>query len=522
MDLSLNPSWRKVVEQQPFSSLAFIPQSGTGKDKSSLTQIKKHVMKDIGKARRKNVRKKLIEIPLEIPETIEDFNSTSSVEDLQLDYGLSTHIPGDVALREAPTDNRSSFEKPPSPSTAMVSAVRGSPWQEGFNTQIERLWVGLFDDRYNNTPPFRHAWLPLGLMDAASFHQVLSNAALDLMGLRKNSKIPETIESITHHSLAVKMVAQRVSSLNKATIDGVIAAISGICCYSFKTWNLDNWYTHMKGVREIIRLRGGIDSLNSNPRLRHCVSWSDIPGACSLDIKPMFPLPTISLSALPPVPLYHGISQTSLPAAYISNTWRSNYPRLFEIMQIMKDIRSFTLYTTREVRQNNGQIYHDGEFGPDHILPLIHRLLSLASDIHDEYHSPLQAVRLACILYLHEIRRLFGILAVVPDLHTTKLKALLEDETLDWTRLNLLKAWCIAMGAMESRGPKRQWFIQRLHMSMEELDIGTEEELETKLEQVLWYKDVHTLMFRELYGRVELPRVENNLMLPLIHCNLIA
>lgn len=34
-----------------------------------------------------------------------------------------------------------------------------------------------------------------------------------------------------------------------------------------------DWKTHMKGMRELVRLRGGIDELDSNEALRVTLSW---------------------------------------------------------------------------------------------------------------------------------------------------------------------------------------------------------------------------------------------------------
>jgi Fungal specific transcription factor domain len=97
----------------------------------------------------------------------------------------------------------------------------------------------VFDDRYGNTPPFRDAWLPVGLIDAATFHQVLSNAALNLASLRARDHTPETRESMLHHTKAVMLVKQNMSNKHTATSDSIIASITAFACYAVRSFLLE-------------------------------------------------------------------------------------------------------------------------------------------------------------------------------------------------------------------------------------------------------------------------------------------
>ena len=77
------------------------------------------------------------------------------------------------------------------------------------NRHARQLMDDVFDDRYGNTPPFRDAWMPIGMMGPAAFRQVLSSAALNLAYLRARQSAPENLESIRHHAEAVKLVTRR-------------------------------------------------------------------------------------------------------------------------------------------------------------------------------------------------------------------------------------------------------------------------------------------------------------------------
>lgn len=107
---------------------------------------------------------------------------------------------------------------------------------------IDRFLV--FDDRYGNTPPFRDAWLPVGMYDAATFHQVLSNAALNLASLRSRDLPAETHEAMLHHTKAVTLLKKSLSNKRTATSDNVIAGITAFACYAVREFLLSNILTY--------------------------------------------------------------------------------------------------------------------------------------------------------------------------------------------------------------------------------------------------------------------------------------
>jgi hypothetical protein len=70
-------------------------------------------------------------------------------------------------------------------------------------------YLAAFDDRYINIGAFRDACLPVAMVDPAAFHQVLSNALLNMSSRRAENNTRETNDCIKHHALAVKLVNER-------------------------------------------------------------------------------------------------------------------------------------------------------------------------------------------------------------------------------------------------------------------------------------------------------------------------
>lgn len=116
----------------------------------------------------------------------------------------------------------------------------------------------VFDERYGNTPPYRDAWLPVSLESAASFHQVLANAALNLASLQSKDSVPEQRESLYHHNTALRLVAMDLQDPKKSTSDGVLTSITAFACYSVSEFLLSVSYGAEKtfSMSSVIRLGG--------------------------------------------------------------------------------------------------------------------------------------------------------------------------------------------------------------------------------------------------------------------------
>lgn len=72
------------------------------------------------------------------------------------------------------------------------------------------------------------------MTNASTFHQVLSNAALNLASLRSRDVTPESRVSMMHHTKSVMLVKESMSDKRTATSDSVIASITAFACYSVR------------------------------------------------------------------------------------------------------------------------------------------------------------------------------------------------------------------------------------------------------------------------------------------------
>ena len=271
---------------------------------------------------------------------------------------------------------------------------------------------------------------------------------------------------------------------------------------------------HFDALKELVTLRGGFDTLYSNPILANVIFWYaaplsprnptdiirvDVCGSVTEVNKPNFPIPSQIISP----ELHQQDIPIPLLTTQISNAWRWKFPDQQEIMNIMNDCRSYTTQLKAEVKRTNGGIYSEGRFAAHGILPLLHRALCLESDMLDDSQQKCDAVRLGCMLYFAEIRRLFGIMGILSKYQTQKLRISLQSQEDDWGALDILKAWVLAMGCIESSGAERAWFFQRLQVSRGRLGIDTWDELQVQFRDILWYGHVHDTTFKEVVDGTE-------------------
>ncbi len=149
----------------------------------------------------------------------------------------------------------------------------------------------VFDERGGKASPLRVAWFQISILDAAAFHQLLSGAATYFNNLRNGDGLAVNGESLAHHTYSLQLANRQMSDVKVATTDGVISSIIGFACYyvrvppppksGLKTdvvikhliGDMINWRTHLDGLKAVIRLRGGIETLESNEYLKIMLSW---------------------------------------------------------------------------------------------------------------------------------------------------------------------------------------------------------------------------------------------------------
>ncbi|KAI9742129.1 MAG: hypothetical protein M1834_000519 [Cirrosporium novae-zelandiae] len=320
---------------------------------------------------------------------------------------------------------------------------------------------------------YREVWYPLSVGDPAAFHQVLSNFCLHLDYKQKMDGTYEKEGSIAHHALAVTSMTSRLSDPVFQISDGAIGTVIGFACRAHRVEDFERWHVHMNGLREIIRLRGGVDSLRSNEPLRLMLFFVDVIGCCAQDIPPFFPIPP-------------GTWEHSLSLSPHSSTTQI-------LTALSTTLHHFCSTTATTFPDSTALTY---------LSPLIHSLLPL-SNPYTTTNTPsqiLEHTRLSSLLTLAPLRRNSGIFPVVTRFQVAKLKkVLLESRESNWGEgeFKVLRLWGAVVGGLECEdsdgdgdGEKeegqREWFVEEVKGMLARLGDGEKIQMVREVEALIW------------------------------------
>jgi hypothetical protein len=120
--------------------------------------------------------------------------------------------------------------------------------------------------------------------------------------------------------------------------------------------------------------------------------------------------------------------------------------------------------------------------------------MGLEPDPDDPWSIVQEASRLGILLFLGEIRRQCGALAVSTRLYVTKLKAFMDSlgTTIDWTSSNLLLLWIIFFGLLESwELPEQDWYVVSVQVVMSRMGIQSWDYAVDKVKSFMWIDNIY-------------------------------
>ncbi|KAJ5758026.1 uncharacterized protein N7511_006720 [Penicillium nucicola] len=222
------------------------------------TEIRRHVMKDIGQRRRRPRCK----------ETLTQPTQASSVELNR--YKPSQHC--DVNIRIDP------------PSRGLATL---GDFPVNADMRVLELMHFLRTAPYQ---PFRTLWINVALCDPGAFHVTLGNAADFLNKIKGNSSLIKSPEVLGHYETSTRHLRRRLNNFAESISEGAIANILAHVCLTMRHFEWDSWRVHMDGLSLIAKLRGGFAELGYNMPL--LILLYDLAGGMIFDSSPRFCLPT--------------------------------------------------------------------------------------------------------------------------------------------------------------------------------------------------------------------------------------
>ncbi|CAG8977240.1 hypothetical protein HYALB_00007936 [Hymenoscyphus albidus] len=492
-----NPGLDKENNSSSSKSFPFIVSTDQSKpDKKTRKLVKQHVMRDIALARRKgnkNFRSPHIQIPLVVPE-INGGDWLPLASEPKIDNQEVNQIVERILA--------------PSPSLERLGAGIFDPILP-YPIEMDHTSRGLidnvFDTRMNTMKPYRDAFFHIAIHDRSAFFQLLANTEL----LRNSQKAYESdgkaqisYTAAKYHAKAIKLANSRLPNSEDAVSDGIISTVLIMAVYNHILQDFKSWNIHMSGLKRILELRGGIETLQTTPILRLLISWHDISGSYAHDQEPHFPYPIISLPTLPTPDV-----PPLAPVQHLINTFSSS-----SYTAVAQNLLTFHSYHEILRYENN---WPEGRLISDKVVSgfWMNRIIQILLCLKGPMYSPnsflegveetgnstkeldLQTLaeiwRLGALLYLAEIRRRMGTWPVRTEVYVSKVQRIFRRYDVSnsqvWRGVGVLKLWVLVLAIFEARNVgERSLLIEDLRSVMCHEHLSSYEELRSALHGMFW------------------------------------
>ncbi|KAF2650233.1 hypothetical protein K491DRAFT_782758 [Lophiostoma macrostomum CBS 122681] len=312
------------------------------------------------------------------------------------------------------------------------------PFLEGWNLdpRTRQLLENESAMNIGHSLALRLAWARVAFHDELPFQIVLANATLFESMVQAGRLLTEdTPESLELHNKALNMMHQRLNDPAQHTSDDVLGTIAGFLTHDWIIGDFVGWNKHMDALLEMIRLRGGMESLTEDLHLT--LSGADLFGSFAQDTPPHLPLPAAWYQA---VPSLHADPSTIVLVNRIAIIWKQELPH------------TLSWITTLDICLN--LLADKNKAWNSWMDPMLHRLLSLRplrADVPPTREAIMEEVcRIGSLLALAPRWRTFGIHPVRTDKLRQHLLLLLQTQFAIWGELRCLLLWTLMHATREA------------------------------------------------------------------------
>jgi hypothetical protein len=253
------------------------------------------------------------------------------------------------------------------------------------------------------------------------------------------------------------------------------------------------WHMHMRGLKQMIRLRGSFHSLSPllQAKLRRCVPFklnvpigpdefrSDVTGAIDYGLSPYLNPPPSTTA-----PIWSTLSPSTIPQTSLRMTALLNpYSIHYSLIQVLTSLSLFT--QTLNLTRAKPAIYLSPESFSNDLYSLEHSLLSFPSILPSPAHeSALSiALRFSALIYLKAVLQEFPHSFHGSRLLVGRVRESLEfdDVAYEQGERSDLIPWICVLCIGVTKGDVKEWFMRKL----QSLEFAFAESEETALFSLL-------------------------------------
>ncbi|KAL4913230.1 hypothetical protein BDW62DRAFT_214401 [Aspergillus aurantiobrunneus] len=352
-------------------------------------------------------------------------------------------------------------------------------------------------DAEYNYRPFRKIWFSMGLSDRTAFILCKANAAMFLEQVRlcDQFRYEHCRETLTYYGQCVRQVMERLSDPVDCVSKGVLTAVLGLICHDLHVGTLDRWAYHIRGLAQIVSIRGGISDLDANLQLFVC--WFDVLGSAARDSPPRMPPCSVHLDDL---------AKYAKKGTKTSRTMLSNL--LDEIRKTPVDIDMSCLVETLErmaalsdfVNESScepGFWKTEDDMRPLRILgPVTHALLSIPrADCFslNSFAVVREMARLALLIILAGLKASYGFSAIEMAGLQEKLATFFSGAVRNQLVLPFLalQLWSLLSATLlQPNGAARSLYVHEISLRMASMRVPDGASAVAAARDVIWIEDI--------------------------------
>ncbi|KAK7227997.1 hypothetical protein V2G26_000167 [Clonostachys chloroleuca] len=149
-----------------------------------------------------------------------------------------------------------------------------------------RIWRSIYTlEEVGGWNPIENYWLPLAFQDPALLHSFIACADAYVNGYRSEQVRPRWLR---HLSEVISIMNQRLSMPTPSISKQTLAVIAGMALLELRSGRHEHWRTHMKGLKVLVELYGGLETMDSEPLVLHKIYRADLYGSLDAGELPFF------------------------------------------------------------------------------------------------------------------------------------------------------------------------------------------------------------------------------------------
>ncbi|KEF52384.1 uncharacterized protein A1O9_11625 [Exophiala aquamarina CBS 119918] len=311
--------------------------------------------------------------------------------------------------------------------------------------------------------PFRREWFSMAVIDTSAYFISLANASLYMnrMICPGGLEYSDCLESSSYYSTCLNTLSKRLSSRTERSSEGVITTILGFLCHDSNVSNWQRWALHMKGLQEVMQIRGSLQGLSS--WVTGFIFWMDIVGSAVSDTKPRFSIP----ADLTPVSSRQNVASPYLQSLML-RLRTHNSPALNDTALSLEGASHVADIVNHQAKSPT--FWNDGMNGTRLIGPLSHQLLSLPRLTESTFESATaldealrEMTRLALLVVLARLKLDFTYIAdELGPLQDRFARIFAHDINHD-VRFPDLQLWALSIfGSVATQGSSRDLYTVRV------------------------------------------------------------